>query len=140
MGSKKAWYLMTSEKEKNRRNLMKADEIQRSLPRRLKEYEVNTDRLREKAENRKQSLDPMELMHRLMKEDAKQKNINHHTNEDMHESFKKKLKKQRKKERKKSKRSRKKHKKYDDESDDDGHASKRKRVKHRKHKSSKKKR
>merc|ERR1712154_444541 len=69
--SKKAWYLMTSQKEKERRNLMKADEIQRSLPRRLREYECNTDKLKEKATNRKHSMDPMELMHRLMKTDKK---------------------------------------------------------------------
>eukprot|EP01084_Bolivina_argentea_P232230 391453_1 len=45
----KPWYLMTNPREIKRRMLMKSDEIQRSLPRRLKDYNQNTDDLKQKC-------------------------------------------------------------------------------------------
>ena len=138
--SKKAWYLMTSQKEKERRNLMKADEIQRSLPRRLKEYECDTDKLREKATNRKQSMDPLELMQKFMKTDRKQRDIRDDEDYGTHDAFESKrdIKRKRKKDRKKSKRGRKKHRNHDHYSDGE-ERHKRKRSKHQERKSSKKK-
>ena len=45
---------------------MKSDEIQRSLPRRLKDYNRNTDELRQKAMLRKNTDDPMNLMNKYL--------------------------------------------------------------------------
>jgi len=63
---KKPWYLMTHRRETERRMLMKADEVQRSLPRRLKDYNRNTDELRAKAVDRKAAEDPMCRMNEFL--------------------------------------------------------------------------
>ena len=51
--------------------LMKADEVQRSLPRRLKDYNRNTDELKEKSLKRKSVEDPLCLMNQYLKKSKK---------------------------------------------------------------------
>merc|ERR1712176_1502812 len=68
---KKPWYLMTHKRETERRMLMKADEVQRSLPRRLKDYNRNTDELLAKVEHRKAVEDPLCLMNEYLNKDDK---------------------------------------------------------------------
>ena len=51
--------------------LMKADEVQRSLPRRLKDYNRNTDELKEKSLKRKAVEDPLCLMNQYLNKSKK---------------------------------------------------------------------
>ena len=90
--------------EIDRRMLMKSDEIQRSLPHRLKDYNRNTDELREKAMKTKNKDDPLNLMNKyLNKQKDKRKDGEIGLKENKIDSFieslrdKRELKKQKKK-------------------------------------------
>merc|ERR1712087_163366 len=69
--SRKPWYLMGSRRETERSLLMKADDVQRALPRRLKDYNRNTTELRERAQSRKREKDPFADMKRYLGKTSK---------------------------------------------------------------------
>jgi len=140
---KKPWYLMTHQRETERRMLMKADEVQRSLPRRLKDYNRNTDELLAKVRDRKAVEDPLILMNEYLKKETVSKE--HHEDEEDRECktkrkekkvvTKEQLKRQRKELLKKIKRDRKEAKRRDKEK---RKSSKRSSSKHRSYKRSSK--
>jgi len=95
-GKKKPWYLMTNQREIDRRNLMKSAEIQRSLPRRLKDFNRRTDELRQKAMERKNIDDPINLMQKYLNKQKMEKNMNMNDTVKTEKKTKKELKKQKK--------------------------------------------
>jgi len=76
------WYLMKSQQEMDRRMLMKSDEIQKSLPKRLKDYNRSTDELREKVTKTKDMEDPLNTMKKYLHECKAPKQSNSMVQED----------------------------------------------------------
>ena len=110
---------------------MKADEVQRSLPRRLKDYNRNTDELKEKVVIRKAVEDPMCLMNEYLKK-SKRDSVDKEQPRERKEKkvvTKEELKRQRKKLLRKIKRDRKKTRHKERERDSGS-----KRIKKSKHK------